>query len=184
MPLSPRLRTPAPLETCGGRSPTTTRFSGKADGGGPRRRRRTRTARCTRSSTGLAPSTKIRVISPDVRGRVFGQQGPGLSRLRLRDRRLDHLRGAPVKWMEDPLGEPDVDPGFARRLRDARADRPRTNGMGKIPRRVLQSTVNPPTHGPRFQRERAAGRAATTRPAFFKRLHTGSYDVEAAHLPG
>ena len=57
----------------------------QADASGARRRRRTRTARCTRSITGLPEHKHPGDLAR--RRRRLRQQGPGLSRLRLRDRR-------------------------------------------------------------------------------------------------
>ena len=74
-------------------------------------RRRTRTARSTRSSPGL-PEHKIRVDLPRHRRRLR-QQGADLPRLRLRDRRLACVTGKPVKWMED-RSENLISTGFAR----------------------------------------------------------------------
>ena len=68
------------------RSPTST-ASTASSRSGARRRRRTRTARCTRSITGLPEHKHPRDLAR--RRRRLRQQGPGLSRLRLRDGRVD-----------------------------------------------------------------------------------------------
>ena len=105
------------------------------------------------------------------RRRRLRQQGAGLSRLRLRDRRLDDRPGSPVKWVED-RSENLMSTGFARDYvmtgriaRDRRGPDPGGRASTCIADHgAFNATAQPSRY-----------------PAGFFSVFTGSYDVEAAH---
>ena len=147
---------PAPMETCGAVADFD-RVERQADASGARRRRRTRTARCTRSITGL-PEHKIRVISPDVGG-GFGNKVPVYPGYVCAIAGA-MLLGRPVKWMED-RSENLMSTGFARDYamhgpdrRDAR--RARSSAVARRrdrrPRRVQRDRAADPLPGRVLQR--------------------------------
>ena len=144
------------------------RVERQADASGARRRRRTRTARCTRSITGL-PEHKIRVISPDVGG-GFGNKVPVYPGY------VCAIGGAMLarpagQVGRGPLGEPDVDRVRAR-LRDDGAGSPPTREG-----RILAVAVDVIADHGAFNATAQPSRY----PAGFFSVFTGSYDVAAAH---
>ena len=143
---------PAPMETCGAVADFD-RVERQADASGARRRRRTRTARCTRSITGL-PEHQIRVISPDVGG-GFGNKVPVYPGYVCAIAGA-MLLGRPVKWMED-RSENLMSTGFARDYAMTGPDR-RRRATGSI----LAVGVDVIADHGAFNADRAAD--AATRP--------------------
>ena len=135
---------PAPMETCGAiadHDPVSGRLTVWCTTQAPHAHRTLYTV-----VTGLPEHKHPRGLAR--RRRRIRQQGPGLSRLRLRDRGLDDHR-APGEVGRGPLGEPDVD-RLRPRLRDAGPHRRDAGG---------------PDHGARGRRPRRPRRVQRGRPA-------------------